>query len=176
MILRVLDRLEEILLATILAAMTVLTFSQVVLRYAFNSGFIWSLEATTYLFGWLVLIGISYGLRTDSHIAVELVTDRLPPAAQKVVALIAVGLSLLYALLMFFGSWTLIGRLHAFGNLAHDIPLPRWLLLSFLPVGFGLLALRIGQAAIGICKGTRHALGQQSDEPSVDPDEGDTKQ
>jgi len=35
---------------------------QVVLRYVFNGGFTWALEATTYLFGWMVLIGMSYGV------------------------------------------------------------------------------------------------------------------
>lgn len=36
---RVLDRLEEVLITGMLAAMTLLTFTQVVLRYVFNSGF-----------------------------------------------------------------------------------------------------------------------------------------
>jgi C4-dicarboxylate transporter DctQ subunit len=164
---RALDRLEEILTAALLSAMTLLTFSQVVLRYVFNSGIVWLLEATVYLFTWLVLIGISAGIRNDSHIAVELITDRLPPSGQKLVALAAASLSLLYAMLMLAGSWTLIARLYAFGSLAHDIPLPRWILLSSLPIGFALLGLRIGQATIGIWRGTRGALGQQSQEPPL---------
>jgi len=171
MALRALDRLEEILTAALLATMTLLTFSQVVLRYVFNSGLIWQLEATVYLFSWLLLIGIASGIRTDSHIAVELVTERLSPAAQKLVALTAVFLSLVYAVLMFLGSWTLIEQLYVFGSLAHDIPLPRWVLLSSLPIGFALLGLRLGQATIGIWKGTRGALGHQADEPSIDFDE-----
>ncbi len=171
MSLRSLDRLEELLTAALLAAMTLLTFSQVVLRYVFDSGLVWILEATVYLFSWMVLISISGGIRTNSHIAVELITERLSPAAQKFVALVAVCLSLLYAALMFLGSWTLIERLHVFGSLAHDIPLPRWLLLSCLPIGFGLLGLRIGQAAIGILRGTRRALGQRNDEPSISFDD-----
>jgi C4-dicarboxylate transporter DctQ subunit len=162
--LRALDRLEEILTAALLAAMTLLTFGQVVLRYAFNSGIVWGLEATIYLFTWLVLIGISTGIRNDSHIAVELITDHLPAAAQRLAAWGAVALSLLYAVLMFLGSWTLIERLYAFGSLAHDIPLPRWALLSALPIGFGLLGLRLAQATVGIWRGTRGALGHQSQE------------
>jgi C4-dicarboxylate transporter DctQ subunit len=51
--LRALDRAEEWLTATLLAAMTLLTFLQVVLRYGFNSGLIWSLETTVYLFTWV---------------------------------------------------------------------------------------------------------------------------
>lgn len=154
MTLRALDRVEGVLTAALLAAMALLTFLQVVLRYAFNSGLVWALEATVYLFGWLVLIGISNGIRTGSHIAVDVVTKHLSAAAQRLVALLAAALSLLYAVLMLTGSWTLVRRLYAFGNLAHDIPLPRWVLLASLPIGFALLGLRILQTTVGIARGT----------------------
>ncbi len=172
MTLRALDRAEELLTAALLAAMTVLTFVQVVLRYAFNSGFVWALEATVYLFGWLVLLGISGAMRTDSHIAVDAVTKHLAPGAQKVVAFVAVALSMLYTILMFVGSWTLIVRLQVFGSMAHDIPLPRWVLLLSLPIGFGLLGLRIVQAAVGIARGTR-PLQQHTDTPALALDRED---
>jgi C4-dicarboxylate transporter, DctQ subunit len=159
MVLRALDRLEEYLTATLLAAMTLLTFSQVVLRYVFDTGLIWALEATTYLFGWLVLVGISFGIRTRSHIAVDLVSQHLAAGARKAVALIAVVASLLYAGLMCYGSLTLIEQLRVFGSLAHDLPMPRWVLLSSLPIGFALLALRLVQAAIEVLRGTREGLG-----------------
>ncbi|HEX5047509.1 MAG TPA: TRAP transporter small permease [Gammaproteobacteria bacterium] len=154
MTLRALDRVEDFLTAALLAAMTLLTFLQVVLRYAFNSGLVWVLEATVYLFGWLVLVGISNGVRTGSHLAVDVITKHLSPRAQKATALTAIALSLLYVALMLIGSFTLVRRLYAFGNLAHDIPLPRWILLSSLPIGFALLGLRLVQAAMGIARGT----------------------
>jgi C4-dicarboxylate transporter DctQ subunit len=172
MVLRALDRLEEYLTAALLAAMTLLTFTQVVLRYLFDTGLIWALETTTYLFGWLVLIGISIGVRTNSHIAVDLVSERLPPRARKAVALGAVSLSLLYATLMCYGSWTLIDQLRAFGSLAHDIPLPRWILLSSLPIGFALLGLRILQAAFAVLRGERNGLGLDSSSSTLTDREG----
>ena len=75
MSLNALDRAEGYLTAALLAAMTLLTFVQVVLRYVFNSGLVWALEATVYLFGWLVLIGMSHVVRTGTHIAVDVVTN-----------------------------------------------------------------------------------------------------
>ena len=33
------------------------------------------------------------------------------------------------------------------GNNARDIPLPRWVLTGIMPIAFGLLALRLLQAA-----------------------------
>jgi C4-dicarboxylate transporter DctQ subunit len=167
MVPRVLDRLEEYLTAALLAAMTLLAFAQVVLRYVFDSGLIWALEAMTYLFGWLVLIGLSIGVRSNSHIAIDLVSERLPAPFRRAVALIAISLSLLYAALMLYGSWTLIVQLRVFGSLAHDIPLPRWVLLTSLPVGFALLGLRILQVAIGVIRGSHDGLGHSSEGPPM---------
>ena len=64
----VINRLEEWFMAAALAFMTLLTFIQVVLR-EFGTGWVWSLEATTYTFAWLVLVGMSYGVRTKSHLS-----------------------------------------------------------------------------------------------------------
>ena len=143
------DRLEEAFMTVALAAMTLLTFLQVVLRYVFGTGFVWSLEVTTYLFAWLVLIGMSYGVRTQAHIAVDLVTSRLPPRYARAVAWLALALSLAYCALMLIGSAAFVERSFALGNYARDIPLPRWFLTGLMPIAFALLAVRLVQAAWG---------------------------
>jgi len=130
-------------MALCLGFMTVVTFVQVVLRYAFGTGLVWSLEATTYTFAWLVLIGMSYGIRTKAHIAVDLVTSKLGPAAAKLVAIAALTVSFGYCGFMIFAGVEFVDRLMTLGNDARDIPLPRWLLTSVLPVAFALLALRL---------------------------------
>jgi len=75
---RLINHLEEGFIALLLAAMTLLTFAQVVLRYVFNSGFVWGVEATTYMFAWLVLFGISYGIRVHAHIGIDLLVRACP--------------------------------------------------------------------------------------------------
>jgi C4-dicarboxylate transporter DctQ subunit len=140
------DRLEEAFMIVTLAAMTLLTFVQVVLRYAFGSGFVWALEVTTYLFAWLVLIGMSYGVRTQAHIAVDLLTAKLPPRTARGVALVALALGLAYCALMIFGSVAFVERLMTLGNAARDIPAQRWVLTAVMPFGFVLLAVRLLQA------------------------------
>jgi len=142
----ILDRAEEAFLAACLAFMTLVTFAQVVLRYAFGSGFVWHLEATTYAFAWLVLIGMSYGVRTKAHIAVDLVTGRLSPRAARAVGAAALALGLAYCALMVYGSAVFVDRLITLGNEARDIPLPRYLLAGIMPVAFALLGVRLLQA------------------------------
>lgn len=148
------NRLEEVLMAVLLAAMALLTALQVLLRYVFNTGLIWSLEATTYCFAWLVLIGMSYCVRTRSHLALDLLVKRLPgPAARRIAGLLAVAASLSYALLMLYGSGMLVERLYSLGHRAHDLPLPRWALSVVLPLGFGLLTARFLQLGVNILRG-----------------------
>lgn len=141
------DRLEETFMIVALAFMTVLTVVQVVLRYGFSGGFVWSLEATTYAFAWFVLIGMSYGVRTEAHLAVDLVTSRLSSRAARTFAGVALGFGLAYCGLMIYGSALFVERLLTLGNNARDIPVPRWLLTGVMPAAFLLLALRLAQAA-----------------------------
>ncbi len=164
-----LDKLEEVFMAAALAFMTILTFIQVVLRYVFDAGWVWSLEATTYTFAWLVLIGMSYCVRERAHIAVDLVTNRLPPAARRVVMLAAIGLCIAYCGFMIYGGSVFVDRLMALGNNARDIPLPRWLLTSILPLGFGLLAIRFLQVGWRLLDPAAAAsgFGERESAPSV---------
>lgn len=140
------DRLEEGILAALLALMTLLTFVQVVLRYLFNTGLVWSLEATTYSFGALVLFGMSYGVRTRTHIAVDLFTRKLPASMERYVGAIAIVACIVYAVLMLYGSTIFVHRLFVLGSFARDVPAPKWLLTATMPLGFALLAYRFLQA------------------------------
>ena len=141
------NRLEEWLMAGLLAFMTVLTFVQVVMRYVFNTGWVWSLEATTYSFAALVLVGMSYGVRTRTHIATDLLTRKLSEPLQRHVAIIAIVACIAYALLMLYGSVILVDRLMTLGNAARDIAAPKWLLTATMPLGFALLTYRFFEAA-----------------------------
>lgn len=158
----IVNRLEEGVLAFLLALMTLLTFIQVVLRYVFNSGIVWSLEATTYAFAALVLIGMSYGVRTKTHIAVDLFTRKMPRRARFIVGLIAIFACVAYALLMLYGSSVFVSRLFTLGNLARDVPLPKWLLTATMPLGFTLLAYRFLEVAWHMLR--RDDVQEDSDE------------
>jgi C4-dicarboxylate transporter DctQ subunit len=136
-------RVEEGLIALILGVMTMLTFVQVVLRYGFNSGFIWQLEANFYLFSWLVMIGISYGVRVHAHIGVDAAVRLLPPKPRRVIGIFVLLLALLYAALMTYGSFVYIHRMYIINVEAEDIPVATWILSICLPLGFVLLVIRL---------------------------------
>ena len=102
---RVVNGIEENLIALILGLMTVITFVNVVLRYLFQSSLIWGLEVTLVLFAWLVLLGMSYAVKINAHLGVDAVINILPPSARRGLALIAGVLCAFYAILLLKGAW-----------------------------------------------------------------------
>ncbi|MBS8261614.1 TRAP transporter small permease [Roseibium polysiphoniae] len=108
---RFIDAAEENFIAAILALMTLVTFSQVVARYGFNSGWGGALEFTRVLFAWLILFGMSYGIKIGAHLGVDAVIRLLPKPLFRIAALLGAGLTVLYAALLFDASWfgTLFG-------------------------------------------------------------------
>lgn len=155
-------------MAGLLAFMTLITFLQVVLRYGFNTGLIWSLEATVYAFSWLVLIGMSYGVRTGGHIAANLLVTRFSGRRRMWIGLAATVLCLIYAVLLLFGSVAFLDRLMKLGNEARDLPFPRWALTIILPIGFSLLTFRLVETILQIFRGER--LGPASNEAALEPE------
>jgi len=158
MLTRIVEQLEEGIIALLLALMTILTFSQVVMRYVFNDGLSWALEATMYMFGWLIFIGISYGVRIGSHIGVDALVRTLSPAGQRIAGLVAIGLSLLYAGIVFYGSYEYVDTMHTLGVEAEDLPIPRWILLIIIPIGMILMIVRLLQAGWAILRGQQDGL------------------
>ncbi|CTQ56875.1 2,3-diketo-L-gulonate TRAP transporter small permease protein YiaM [Roseibium album] len=102
---RFVDSLEENVLAFILALMTIVTFSQVVARYGFNSGWGGALEFTRVLFAWLILFGMSYGIKIGAHLGVDAVVNLLPKPLFRLAALSGAALTVLYAALLFDAGW-----------------------------------------------------------------------
>jgi C4-dicarboxylate transporter DctQ subunit len=169
------DAIEETSIAICLALMTVITFANVVARYVFNSNILWALEATVFLFAWLVLMGCSYGVHKQFHIGVDVVINAVSPGARRVLALLSITACLAFAIMLFIGSWNYwykFATVQAFLE-TDDIPIPdalqflsMWLnegeayekiprMIPYLalPLGMGLLTIRFLQVAIKIVKG-----------------------
>lgn len=172
---RAINEIEETFIAILLGLMTLFTFANVIARYVFNSNLLWALEATVFLFAWLVLIGVSYVVKIGGHLGVDALVNLLPPGARKLVTLIAAAACIAYAALLLKGAWDywapFVGRQAWYE--VNDIRMPDWLrfiepimnegeayekLPRFipyfaLPLGMALLLFRFLQAAWAVWKG-----------------------
>ena len=77
-------RLIEILIAVALAAMVVMVFGNVVLRYAFNSGIIISEELSRWLFLWVIFLGGAVAVKEHSHLGTDALISRLPVRGKRI--------------------------------------------------------------------------------------------
>ena len=102
---RVVNDIEETLIAVILGSMTLVTFANVVARYVFNDNILWALETTVFLFAWLVLIGASYCVKTRAHLGVDVLINIVSPGVRRAFALAAVAACLLFSVLLLVGAW-----------------------------------------------------------------------
>ena len=155
---RWLDRLEEWIVVFMLAAMTLVTFVQVVLRYVFNGGFTWALELTTVCFAVMIFVGISYGVRVGAHIGVDALVKLLPSGRRRAVSILAVLLCLAYAGIVLVGSYEYVGKMKEVGIELEDMPIPLWIVRAVMPFGYTLLALRFLQVLWRLITGKSDSL------------------
>ena len=159
------DKLEESLLALLMAAMTMVTFVQVVARYVFNYSFVWAMEFTGVLFAWLIFVGMSYGVRVGAHIGIDIVVRRLGAGTARVVGMVASALCVAYACILGYGGFNLVAKLKEVGILMQDIPIEQWIPRIVLPLGFALLALRFLHIFLRLASGkSAHLLGDEAED------------
>ena len=172
---RLTDQIEETLIALLLGLMTLITFANVIARYLFNGNILWALEATVFLFAWMVLLGASYCVKKSLHLGVDLLIAALSPAAKRLVGLVAVAACLVFCVLLLKGAWDYwypFATKRAFLEV-NDVPMPdflqfmadmfnegeryekipRFIPYAALPISLTLLTYRFLQAGWWIFKG-----------------------
>lgn len=186
-------RLEENVLAILLALITIISFVQVVMRYGFNASFGGALELTRIIFAWLILFGMSYGVKMGTHLGVDAFIRMLPKKGLRYAAIFGAGATLLYAVMLISVDWMKIFGVSSKGGavvywskmyqlqlgledlkypswisepLGLDERVKRWMAYLILPVGLGLLGFRSLQAMIQIIRGERELIiaGHEAEE------------
>ncbi len=140
---RIINSLEEAIIALLLAAMTLLVFMEVVLRFGFGTGFMWAEELTLHLSAWMVLFGVSYGIKVGSHIGVDALVKLMPSPLRRLISAVAVIACLGYCGLFMKGAWVYLSKIQMIGIEMEDLPIPKWIAHSILFIGMVLMAIRL---------------------------------
>ena len=128
-------------LIVILAAMSVVVFSNVAARYLTNYSIIWAEEVARYLMIWLTFLGAGLTLRYGGHVAITNVMDSLPSRAQRALRAVIVVCLLAFFLLMIWIGYNLTMRVHL--QLTPATRIPFSYVYAAIPVGFALLAVHL---------------------------------
>src|SRR5438552_14227589 len=83
-------RANRALLILLLAAMALMVFANVALRYLTNHSILWVEEVSRYAMIWLPFLGAGLVLRHGGHIGIDTLLERLPLWAPKIRAAIFV--------------------------------------------------------------------------------------
>ena len=114
-------RLLEWLMLFALAAMVVLVFGNVVLRYGFNAGITVSEELSRWLFVWMTFLGAIVALKEHGHLGSDMLVSRLGPTGKRVCLVLGQLLMLYCSWLLLKGSWQ-----QSVINLEVEAPVTGW--------------------------------------------------
>lgn len=157
MFLRILDRLEEIIIATLIAAATLLIFVAVVQRYLVGVPFLypyfyhfnltWAQELCIYMFVWMAKFGAAYGVRTGIHVGVDVIVNMLQPSARKRVVMFGLMAGAFFTFVVGTMGAKFIIELYPTDQVSPDLEMPRWLIFLCVPLGSYLMCFRFLQVA-----------------------------
>src|SRR6185369_493277 len=166
---RALDRLEEWLIAGLIAAATLIIFFAVGHRYGtglaidiarwatshglsgiaaiFNSVFewlaslqvSWAQELCIYMFIWMAKFGAAYGVRTGIHVGVDVLVNLLPPEKRQKVILFALGCGAFFTALIATFGISFVGAMWQTGQQSNDLEWPMWMIYLAIPLGSALM-------------------------------------
>jgi C4-dicarboxylate transporter DctQ subunit len=156
-LLRILDRLEEILISTLIAAATIVIFVAVVHRYASGVPFLyplmhkihlsWAQELCIYMFVWMAKFGAAYGVRTGIHVGVDVLVNTLDPRIRKRVILFGLACGALFTFIVGTMGAKFVYGLMDTDQTSPDLELPSWIVYLAIPLGSYLMCFRFVQVA-----------------------------
>ncbi len=152
MLQRLIFRALEWLLIVLLGVMVVLVFGNVVLRYGFNSGIVFSEEVSRFVFMWLTLIGGLVALHDGAHLGMDSVISSVSVPVQRVMRFASDSIMLACCVLLSHGTWKQV-------VLAMDDHSP----VTGVPMGLvfsALLVSAVGMASILLQSLWRQATGR----------------
>jgi C4-dicarboxylate transporter DctQ subunit len=180
MFLRILDRLEETLIASLMAAATLLIFAAVVQRFAAGTALLypiassidltWAQELCIFMFIWMAKFGAAYGVRTGIHVGVDVLVVKLKPTQKKVVILFSLFCGALFTSVVGTMGALFVYGLMGTGQTTPDLEWPSWLVYLCIPLGSYLMCFRFLQAAYNFWKTgelPHHDIGRVEGVPDV---------
>ena len=122
----------------------VLMAANVLLRYVFSIGSVWSQELEWHLLAPLVLLGMTYALNKGDHVRVDVFYARYSPRGQAAVDLLTAVLAVALAALVIRYSINYVAQSYSIDEISADPGglTHRWMLKALIPLGFALFALQ----------------------------------
>ncbi len=161
---KILDHLEEWLIAFLMGAATLLIFVAVVHRYSaglsipvvqdalLKIDLSWAQELCIYMFVWMAKFGAAYGVRTGIHVGVDVMINRLPPPMRKLYVLFGLLAGATFTAIVGTLGATFVWDIGHTDSVSPDLEMPKWLVYLCIPLGSYLMCFRFLQVAWAFAK------------------------
>lgn len=144
----ILNEAEKIICAVIFLVMTAVGFANVCARYLTHYSLAATEELLTYGFLLLTVFGAAIAARRGEHLAVTLLSERLPTGLRKALFLLAVALTVFLLAMSAWFSWQALTNMIRNGMTSYALQIPAWYYQAGVPFGFALIIIRYLQYAV----------------------------
>lgn len=140
-----LDHVEEVIAGAALVIIIAATAWGVLTRYVTEQPAAWAGEVAAIAFAWLVFVGAAAGVKHGAHVAIDMITVRLPAGPQRAVMAVAdvIVLGFLATVLVLSVEFSI----NAWGDPTSVLRLPRSVTYASVVVGSCCMLLRYGALA-----------------------------
>lgn len=176
MLLRILDRFEEILISVLMVFAVTLIFVAVVHRFSLGMAadlvswarandlpavhgvargaykwinalkLTWAQEACIYLFVWMAKFGAAYGVRIGIHVGVDLLVQNLHGTAKRIMTAIAMSGGIIFTAIITWIGTKFVWHTYHGGQISPDLGIKMWVVYLAVPLGSALMCFRFVQA------------------------------
>ena len=140
-------------------ALALVMGGNVLLRYGFNTGSVWSQELEWHLMAPICLFGMSYALRHGEHVRVDVLFASFSERNKQLVEFITALIAMAVCIIVIDLSWSYVVYSWNIGEgSANPGGIPaRYIVKSLIPLGFALLLIQFIAQAIHSYRAWRRA-------------------
>jgi C4-dicarboxylate transporter, DctQ subunit len=161
---KVLNHLEEWLIAFMMGAATIVIFVSVVHRYAsgipwpalqdwlLTTNLSWAQELCIYMFIWMAKFGAAYGVRTGIHVGVDVLINQLQPKMRARFIIFGLLSGALFTGIVGTLGAKFVWEIAHTDQVSPDMELPMWIAFLAIPCGSYLMCFRFLQVTWSFLK------------------------
>ena len=162
------ENFEKIFLVAGLIAIICFITLQTFYRYIVSNlletagAMVWTEEISRYIFIWITYFAVCVAIKKRSSIRIDIIYEKLPKRWQEISWIVVDGCFLLLTLVIAITGWGQIERLMQYPQYTTALRIPFLVPYLILPIGFGLMSLRLIQnlwKQIKVCGTTDTIIG-----------------
>lgn len=139
----VITKIEEFLMAVLMALLTILMVAAVIFRYFIRDPITWAGEVSIFLLIWTSFIGGSWGLKYGTQASVTFLMDALTSKNKRRLIIIQYIIMILFLFILLYYSYQWMALPSTMLQKSSSLQLPMWIPYSAVPVGLTFATIHL---------------------------------